>query len=122
SLEIQRISRSGMMTTSMTTNGVMRDIPERKKLIVFRIIQESLQNIIKHSRATAIEVNFAFEADMLRIKVEDNGKGFKPELLDNKGGLGLQNIRGRAALIGGQALVDSRPDQGTIIEITLPYD
>src|SRR6185312_17156893 len=59
--ELQRISRLGLMTTSLKTNGETRNLHEQKKLIIFRIIQESLQNIIKHSKARNIDVCFNYE-------------------------------------------------------------
>lgn len=120
--ELQRISRLGLMTTSMETTGEIKNLQEQKKLIIFRIIQESLQNVIKHAQAKKIEISFHFEKDNLKIEVIDNGIGFDKSLIEKKEGLGLQNIISRALVIGGEANINSVPGQGTIITIISPYE
>ncbi len=120
--ELQRISRAGLMTVSIINEGSITDLPEQKKLIIFRMIQESLQNIIKHSKATNIDVCFKYEKEKVTISIADNGTGFDKTLLDKKDGLGLHNIFSRAALIGGEATIHSVPGEGTIITITSPYE
>ena len=119
--ELQRVNRLGLMTTSLEIIGETRNLYEQKKLIVFRIIQESLQNIIKHSKAKNIDVCFNYEKDILKIKIADNGTGFDKTLLE-KDSLGLQNIVSRAALIGGKADINSIPGKGTVITIISPYE
>ena len=121
-LELHRINRLGLMATSLKTNGETKNLQEQKKLIIFRIIQESLQNIIKHSGAKKIEIWFHYEKDNLKIEVVDNGKGFDKTLLERKEGLGLQNIMSRALVIGGKANINSVPGQGTVITIISPYE
>jgi len=121
-LELHRINRLGLMATSLKTNGETKNLQEQKKLIIFRIIQESLQNIIKHSGAKKIEIWFHYEKDNLKIEVVDNGRGFDKTLLEKKEGLGLQNIMSRALVIGGKANINSVPGQGTVITIISPYE
>jgi signal transduction histidine kinase len=120
--ELQRIGQLKVMTTSLKTNGETRNLQEQKKLIIFRIIQESLQNIIKHSGAKNIEVCFNYENDTLKIEVTDNGIGFDKTMIEKGNGLGLQNIISRAALIGGVADINSSPGKGTVITIISPYE
>ena len=120
--ELQRISRAGLMTVSINSEGSIADLPEQKKVIIFRMIQESLQNIIKHSKATNIDVCFKYEKEKVTISIADNGTGFDKTLLDKKDGLGLHNIFSRAALIGGEAAIHSVPGEGTIITIASPYE
>ena len=121
-LELQRVNRLGLMITSLKTNGETKNLQEQKKLIIFRIIQEGLQNIIKHSKAKKIKICFHYEKDILRIEVADNGTGFDKTLLEKKEGLGLQNIISRALVIGGEANINSVPGQGTVITIISPYE
>jgi two-component system NarL family sensor kinase len=118
--ELARINRSGLMQTSLHIDGDEQSIDSQKKLIVFRIIQEALQNIIKHSKASNINLDFHYCEDCLKIKVSDNGKGFDINEM-KKDGLGLQNIINRAALIGGKAEIESKVNEGTTICITTPY-
>ncbi len=119
--ELQRIHRSGVMFTSIHVEGQVQHIQEPKKLIIFRIIQEALHNILKHSRAKNISVNFDYKTDKLKIDITDDGKGFDKDSLTEKDGLGLQNMVNRAALIGGEAHINSIINIGTTITITSPY-
>jgi two-component system NarL family sensor kinase len=120
--ELQRIQRAGIMNTFIELKGNEVAISDHKTLIIFRISQESLQNIIKHSDASKIEVVFNYQKDNLTITIADNGKGFDCATLNSKDGQGVQNIISRAALIKGTATIDSVPDGGTTIAINLPYE
>jgi signal transduction histidine kinase len=119
--ELQRINRAGFMLTSLHTEGQEQPMQEQKKLIIFRILQEALQNILKHSKAKNIDVFFCYETNHLKIEIADNGTGFDKELITKKDGLGLQNIISRAALIGGKADIKSITNEGTCITIITPY-
>ena len=120
--ELHRINRSGVMITSVKTEGDTHYIQDGRKLIIFRMIQETLQNIIKHSKATTVDVRFLYHENFLQTQIKDNGKGFDKELLGKGDGLGLQNIAKRAFLIGGEAIVNSKLNEGTIITIKVPYE
>jgi signal transduction histidine kinase len=120
--ELQRINRAGLMTVNFKNEGAVKPQQEQKKLILFRMIQESLHNIIKHSKASSVEVCFYYEKEQLKISIADNGKGFDQSQVSRKDGLGLHNILNRAALIGGHATIDSAPSKGTLITITSPYE
>lgn len=119
--EMARINRTGIISATMKEGGSPQKLPYQNKLIVFRIIQESLHNIIKHAEATAVTVVVNYSGDTIEISVQDNGKGFDVEGAKQAGGLGLQNISSRTTLIGGKALIKSSPGQGAIISLTIPY-
>jgi two-component system NarL family sensor kinase len=120
--ELQRINNSGIMLTSQSIEGTEREMQEQKKLILFRIIQEVLQNILKHSKAKNIDVTFRYSDDQLMIAIADNGTGFDTALIEKKDGLGLRNVVNRAALIGGKTTIQSTINEGTYITIISPYD
>jgi signal transduction histidine kinase len=120
--ELQRIHRTGIMCTSIEQKGTEINISNQKKLIIFRIIQESLQNIIKHSNADNINIVFTYDKEQIAITITDDGKGFDTCMLEKKDGQGLQNIPTRANLIGGSAKIVSQPGFGTAIVITSPYE
>jgi len=105
----------------MQIEGEEENIEVQKKLIVFRIIQEALQNVLKHSKASKISIRFIYQKDHLVIKIADNGKGFDDSTLTTKNGLGVQNIFNRAALIGGNAQITSEINLGTNVTVTSPY-
>lgn len=119
--ELSRVSRSGLMLTRMEVKGTEHDIHSQKKLILFRIIQEALQNIFKHSKAAHIGLDFSYQTDYVQIQIADDGQGFQKDVLNQKEGLGLQNIINRAALIGGKAQIESVINEGTTVTITTPY-
>ncbi|SFA58361.1 hypothetical protein SAMN04488511_11925 [Pedobacter suwonensis] len=119
--ELQRISRAGAIVSKVEVTGKEQHITEQKKIIAFRIVQESLQNILKHAQANKIEVVFDF-AEQLNITIADNGVGFSTvEKAKIDTGLGLLNIVKRAKLIMGEATIDSVINNGTKITLTIPY-
>jgi two-component system NarL family sensor kinase len=120
--ELQRISRSGCINCQVHVTGDEQQIAEHKKIIVFRIVQESLQNILKHAEATIINVEFDFLTEQLKITIDDNGIGFSAgEKVKVETGLGLQNIVKRSALIMGEATITSVINHGTKIILIIPY-
>jgi signal transduction histidine kinase len=93
-----------------------------KDLIIFRIIQEILNNIIKHSEADTINLSLCYEPLTLGLVVSDNGTGFDlQEIILSKDGMGLANINRRVSLLNGKAEIDSSIGNGTIIKIQIPY-
>jgi PAS domain S-box-containing protein len=86
---------------------------------VFRIVQEGLANVGRHSRSPSARVAVLQKGDRLRIEVEDQGVGFDPEAVD-PARFGLQGIRERARLLGGEATIQSAPGRGTRIAVDLP--
>jgi two-component system NarL family sensor kinase len=101
--------------------GAVQNINSKKKLIIFRIIQEALNNVLKHAEANKIDLNVNFQETKLEIDVIDNGKGFNVND-ENTMGLGLQNIIKRASLSGGKVVVESKINSGTTINLNMPYE
>jgi two-component system NarL family sensor kinase len=85
---------------------------------IYRIVQESLNNILKHSRAKNARITLERDVHEVLLKIEDDGCGFKSS--DGGKGLGLKNIAERVRMLGGKIKLDSEPDKGTRIEITIP--
>jgi two-component system, NarL family, sensor kinase len=122
SQEIRRINRSGFIKVSSDVQGAEKNIPDQHKLIAFRIVQEGLQNIIKHASASYVKLSIRYMDDRMFITIFDNGVGFNPETeLKKREGLGLQNILRRAELVGGKADVMSKPGEGTTLQIQIAY-
>jgi signal transduction histidine kinase len=118
--ELQRIGRNGVILCTSNIKGNENPLPEQHKIIVFRIIQECLQNILKHSGADQICIDFDFSNDALQISIRDNGIGFEVQKASQVG-LGINNITHRASLIGGKAEIESAVGKGTTITLTIPY-
>ena len=95
------------------------DILSREAAInVYRIVQESLNNIFKHSHAKKARITLERDVHEVLLKIKDDGCGFKGS--DGGKGLGLKNIAERVLMLGGKIKLDSEPDKGTRIEITIP--
>lgn len=95
-----------------------RDVPEDLKIILFRLLQEALNNIAKHSGADRVVVGIAVAARKLELAVRDNGRGFARPL--TRAGVGLPSMRERTELSGGVLTVTSRPGKGTTVRAVWP--
>jgi signal transduction histidine kinase len=108
----------------VTAPGWKRRLDPRAEVVVFRIVQEALNNIAKHSGATEAEVRLEVGDDRLDVTVADNGRGFAPQRLTGAPagarGLGLLGMRERAGLIGGEFSVDSVIGHGTTVRLRVP--
>ena len=105
-------------------NGEPIFMDSEKELILFRIIQESFNNIVKHSKATKVWLTLNYKFNYLQIIIRDNGIGFNTqEILGNIKGsqAGLTNMQTRAKLFGGYINVDSCKQNGTQILVTVPF-
>lgn len=93
-------------------------LPENMKLMIFRIIQEQVSNIINHARARTIRIRLQSDAETVVFSVEDDGQGFDPQRY--KKGMGLRNIVNRAGLFGGTVDIKAGPDKGCTVTVTIP--
>ena len=102
--------------------GVERRLEPEAEITLFRIGQEAISNIVRHAEANAVTITLEYVADLIRLEVEDNGRGFQPErfLAAGEKSLGLLGMRERASLIGGQLKVVSTPESGTIVTVEIP--
>jgi PAS domain S-box-containing protein len=101
-----------------------RDIDENflddnQKLTLFRIIQEGLNNVIKHSGATRVIIELSKKEKTIQLDIKDNGKGF--DLRNIKKGFGLNNIRNRVYLLNGNLTVETQPGKGCTLVVELPH-
>jgi PAS domain S-box-containing protein len=101
-----------------------QEIPEIFKIVIYRVIQEALNNAARHSQADTVFIRLKRSGDYLETEVEDNGRGFELEEVYERGdhlsGLGLRSMQERVEIIGGSFAVHSLPGSGTRIRILLP--
>jgi len=95
------------------------EIPENKTIAIFRIFQEVLTNIARHSQATRVDINLTIENNILELQVSDNGIGIKKEHLNSPTSLGLIGMNERAKLIGGKLILSSVINVGATITLTV---
>lgn len=103
---------------SLRETSSLRDLPEGAAISLYRVVQEALQNVVKHSGAKEATVTFSSEDDYASVRIEDNGRGFDTGHIRN--GIGLDGMRERLRLVGGTFKIDSRPGAGTRIEARIP--
>ena len=112
------------IATKINTLGIERRLPEEVELVLFRITQEALRNVWRHSQATKAEITVEFDQNKIRITVSDNGKGFNlPKTIGDlarDGKLGLVGMQERAQLLGGTLTVQSQPGKGSSIAVEIP--
>jgi signal transduction histidine kinase len=94
-------------------------IPNKTKINIYRIIQESLQNIYKHANAKAVKISFKLKNNVICLSIIDDGEGF--DINKSKKGIGIKNINSRVDEVEGKAQFHSEVNQGTEVIITIPY-
>ncbi len=94
------------------------DIPNKTKINLYRIIQESLQNIYKHADAKLVKINFELKDNFILLEITDDGIGF--EINKVKKGIGLKNIASRVEDLGGDLDINSMRGKGTTILVLIP--
>ena len=114
------ISRQHGIQIIFNHDDVSSSISKSVSLCLYRIVQEAVQNVIKHSRAQKAQIELAERSGVLHLRVSDSGVGFDINSLQGKGGLGLVSMRERLRLVGGKLSIRSHPSQGTQIEVQVP--
>ena len=124
--EIAVINRSKIVDVVFEVSGEVLFLDSEKELIIFRIFQESCNNILKHAKASNITIDLTYERDYVHLKISDNGVGFNiEEKLKSKEirkMSGLKNIQQRAEIIGAETHFYSTPNIGTTIHIKIPLN
>jgi len=116
----ESVNNMKILAVSFQTVGEQRRLDASQEIILYRIVQELLNNILKHSRAERALIQLVFESSELALTVEDNGKGFDKGLLDESAGSGWPAIRSRVAYLSGSMDVISKPEEGMSVHIRLP--
>lgn len=95
-------------------------LPSEVALCLFRVTEEALTNVVKHSHAKLARVDARGTADGIHLTIEDTGDGFDTKLLEHRAGLGFVSMRERLRVLGGRVHVQSAPTRGTTIEVLVP--
>lgn len=116
---IDNLKISQKLHITLRTSGLAKaEIPGNIKLSVFRIIQEQINNILKHAKATHAEIKLEVDKNGLTVTVSDNGQGFDPK--KRMKGIGLMNITSRTELHNGDVDIKSSPGSGCTLKISIP--
>jgi signal transduction histidine kinase len=119
----EEVESRASLEVDVEVTGEVQDIPSAVSTALFRVAQEALTNAVRHSGADFVLVVLEFLPSTVRLRVEDNGRGFDPAALENpaRPSWGLMGIEERAHLLGGTMEVRSTPGEGTAIEVVVPY-
>lgn len=116
--EVDQLKKSGMYRISVDISGNPVFMEASTELLLFRIVQEAINNIIKHAQATVINLHLHYNTTLLAMEISDNGRGFSVE--SKKNGTGITNIKKRAAVLKGAVEIISTLGGGTQLKITIP--
>ncbi|MEO6638024.1 MAG: ATP-binding protein [Ginsengibacter sp.] len=121
--ELDLIKNTGKFDTKLSLNETQYLLTQKEELVLFRIFQETINNIIKHSKATEINMKVTYNSANFIMHIYDNGIGFNTSAAAEKArpSSGIRNIRSRAGVIGAGCKIDSEEGKGTGVIITLPH-
>ena len=119
---LDKVTPDGRLKINLEVAGLDRGgrLEPTTENVLFRVIQELVQNILKHARATEVTLQIIRHPEELTVLVEDNGVGFDPAALGAEAGIGLRNIESRMAFLGGWADFDAAPGRGTTVTLEVP--
>lgn len=124
SWKLDEIEKNNKIKTSLTDQSTSYELDEKEQIILYRTINELLQNVIKHSKAKEVNVSFKQFTNDYRITVSDDGSGFDLEAIREKAvshkKFGLFSIMERIKFIGGEVIINTEPNKGTKAVINLP--
>jgi signal transduction histidine kinase len=116
-----RFSRHWGVEVEFTAEGLQRRLPASVELVLYRVVQEALANVAKHSGAKRAYVSLVRRNNVVTAKVRDDGQGFDEQAVQKAGGgLGLFGMRERLALVGGSLIIDTMPGSGTLVTARVP--
>lgn len=122
--ELSRLEKARKFKIIVTRTGEEFRLKPEDEIILFRLCQEVLNNIVKYATATEVTAGIIYAPDQLVLQISDNGIGFDYELMESlraeKESTGILNIEKRAALIHAEILISSKPGAGTSVKITIP--
>ena len=116
--EMEQLEKSGLYDISLAVTGNTLFLDAHKELVIFRIVQEALNNIVKHAKANKISISLHYNTAKLALIVSDNGIGFDGISCT---GSGLFNMKKRTEMLKGHIEISSKVDKGTNVIIKIPY-
>ena len=120
----EKLTKESKIVTEISMDGVVRKLSPENEVTIFRVIQEALNNIQRHSNATKAMINLSYMPDSLKVIIKDNGKGFyfnENFFYNNQmGQIGLMGINQRIKLLNGNVEMTSQIDKGTSLTFSIP--
>ena len=117
--ELERIRNFNGITFELNIIGQAKRLAPESKLVIYRIAQEAFHNVTKHAQAKHINVSIEYRNDSFRLTIQDDGIGFPQQQWVAEKGIGLSNMRERAARLQGEIIIDAHPGQGCTVYLVL---
>lgn len=118
--ELSRIRAFSPIKCKLEVDGSATDLHRETRLLVFRVVQEALQNVIKHAGAKSVTIKMAYSSDKLLLRIIDDGKGIDLSSMNGHSSLGMTNMHQRAKLLKGELQVSSDGRSGTEVALNIP--
>lgn len=115
----EKTETPGLKISFMST-GDFTGVPDNAALMIYRVIQEVVQNALKHAKATRLDISMAYANNELEVTVEDNGVGFDPGAIDVSASNGIKNIYSRVEYLNGKIEISSQDGHGTVVAFYVP--
>jgi len=119
-IEVDRLNKTGQFESSFYAEGSIPELKSDTTIILYRMVQEAINNAVKHSQATHINITLKVIENLLTLDISDDGVGFNIEEKRKSRGSGMMNLQNRAKLIHADLFIESSPENGTNISIELP--
>jgi signal transduction histidine kinase len=120
-LQIAHLKRLEQPAVVYEINGEYQFLDEQKEIFILRIMQEAVNNIIRHSDARKVTIQLNYTENNLSLHIADDGRGFDNTGIKNGTGSGIGNMNKRASMIGGVFLIRSTIGTGTVVDLQVPY-
>ncbi|MBI4903945.1 MAG: hypothetical protein HY820_09940 [Acidobacteria bacterium] len=120
---VRTASEASATAFSLDLDNIDDVFPEGLRINFYRIVQESLTNILKHAQATEVSIRISRTADQVLLTIRDNGRGYTPGTAKSdseRGGFGVIGMAERARLLGGEMTVQAAPGRGTVVSVRIP--
>jgi len=117
---VGRLNKTSLFEASLEQEGTMPTVDANTAIILYRMVQEIINNAVKHSDAKHINISLLSSENLFTLVCSDDGKGFDKEEKIRSGGSGLTNLHNRAKLINAKLFIQSSLEAGTTISIELP--
>jgi signal transduction histidine kinase len=116
--QAREVSRTHNIKVQVYADSVSEDLSDECKTCIYRVVQEALRNVVRHANANHVQIRLSQSQDTLLLTIQDDGQGFEPE---REKGVGLLGMEERVFHLHGTFQLESRPGQGTLIRVELPY-
>jgi signal transduction histidine kinase len=115
----REFARNTAISCRVAAHQAERWTDEERALVLYRVAEESLENILQHAEAHNVSIELSWQDAACVLEIQDDGKGFDPSI-DRQGCFGIDDMRERVLALGGEVAIDSRPGQGTTVRASIP--